>query len=261
MTRRLARAPGSSLHHQLSSVLRSNIVSGQYGRGGYLPGEVALMEMFGVSRATVRRALSTLEAEKLVERLQGKGTVALMEPAMVAGTMAQHRRRIDRNAKGTTVSVLSFGYERARPEIAGALRLGEADEVLKVVRVRLRAAQPLWHMTNYLPRAAAGRLTREALERMTLIDALGRGGHVVDRVEDEVGATLADPAAAEALNVGIGAPLIDVVRIMFDADRVPIAYQRALIPPERHKLHIVIRSDENDSIGPAAEPGALAPRR
>jgi GntR family transcriptional regulator of arabinose operon len=62
-------------HAQLRSTLASEISSGVYGPGMFLPSEPELARRFTVSRSTVRQALLALEQDGLVKRLPGKGTV------------------------------------------------------------------------------------------------------------------------------------------------------------------------------------------
>lgn len=59
----------------LSEKLREQIASGVYRSGEKLPTESALMEQYQLSRQTVRQALSRLEAEGLIEKRQGSGSV------------------------------------------------------------------------------------------------------------------------------------------------------------------------------------------
>ena len=56
----------------VAEALRSGIRAGTYRKT--LPTEQALCERFGVSRQTVRQALSLLEAERLIDRRQGSGS-------------------------------------------------------------------------------------------------------------------------------------------------------------------------------------------
>jgi GntR family transcriptional regulator len=64
-----------ALHHQVYLTLRSELLAGRLPTGtGPLPGENELAERFGVSRATLRRALAALEADGLVVRRHGAGT-------------------------------------------------------------------------------------------------------------------------------------------------------------------------------------------
>jgi GntR family transcriptional regulator len=64
----------STLYHQLARKLRERIISGMYSPGATIPTEPQLCEEFGMSRITVRQAVSILENEGMVQRQQGRGT-------------------------------------------------------------------------------------------------------------------------------------------------------------------------------------------
>ena len=49
-----------SLYHQLATILREQILSGQYSPNDQLPTETELVAEYGVSRITVRQALRNL---------------------------------------------------------------------------------------------------------------------------------------------------------------------------------------------------------
>jgi GntR family transcriptional regulator len=256
----LSRELGTSLHHQLSCVLRSAIVSGRYAPGDYLPGETTLTDMYGVSRATVRRALLTLESQQLVDRRAGKGTRVLgRRPAAIAMPIEEHLRLIEKGARNTTVELLRYDHGPAPREAARALRLASGAPVLRIVRVRRRGGLPLRYITNYLDPPVGDQLARADLGRITLVEALRQAGRAVHRAEDEVGATLADPATADALGLHIGDPLLEIARVMFDRDGTPLAFQWTLVPPDRFKLRLSVGGDEDRPVSPLTDYGPFAP--
>ena len=61
------------LYYQLKEIFRSWIASGKFDSGGRFPSENELQEQFGVSRMTIRRALSELVYEGFLVREQGRG--------------------------------------------------------------------------------------------------------------------------------------------------------------------------------------------
>ncbi len=61
-------------HEDIVKQIRSLVEKGKLGYGEKLPPERELSEIFKVSRATVREAISSLEMLKLVRRRQGDGT-------------------------------------------------------------------------------------------------------------------------------------------------------------------------------------------
>lgn len=60
----------------------------------------------------------------------------------------------------------------------------------------------------------------------------------------KVTAAAADPVVAERLNVAIGAPLLKVVRLHFDAIGRPIQHFELLAPPVPYQLRMSLRGNE-----------------
>src|SRR5665213_819029 len=64
----------SPLYMQITDMLRTRILDGTYQPNQQMLSESEMMESFGVSRITVRQALSNLQSEGLIFRIPGKGT-------------------------------------------------------------------------------------------------------------------------------------------------------------------------------------------
>jgi len=62
------------LHTQLLNQLRHLILSGQWAPGRRIPSETELQRQLKISRSTIRQALHKAEAERLIERVPGRGT-------------------------------------------------------------------------------------------------------------------------------------------------------------------------------------------
>ena len=77
--------PAPPKHEQVRNVLIHAIEAGEF-PDGRLPTEPQLCERFDVSRITVRRAVSDLEAMGIVQRQQGRGTF-VTERRSPIGTM------------------------------------------------------------------------------------------------------------------------------------------------------------------------------
>lgn len=63
------------LYVQLYRKLKQDIIKGVYTNGEMIPSETQLMKQYNVTRTTIRKAVSTLAQEGLVETLHGIGTV------------------------------------------------------------------------------------------------------------------------------------------------------------------------------------------
>ena len=71
----------SNLYTQLFLQFKERITSNNWSNGMRLPTELELAKEHGVSRGTVRMALSELESEGLLERVQGRGTFVRYQAA------------------------------------------------------------------------------------------------------------------------------------------------------------------------------------
>jgi GntR family transcriptional regulator, histidine utilization repressor len=65
-----------SAYQAVKSFLMTGLAQGRWVPGTLMPSESDLVKQFGLSRMTVNRALRELQAEGMVERLQGVGTFA-----------------------------------------------------------------------------------------------------------------------------------------------------------------------------------------
>lgn len=78
-----------SMANQVFEDLKREIISGGYQPGEKLPSETRLCEIYGVSRTTIRHALSSLQSLELIESRAGDGSfvkepnaVAVLRPAI-----------------------------------------------------------------------------------------------------------------------------------------------------------------------------------
>ena len=146
------------LYHQIFLILRSKIFDGQYPLGSYLPGELEIEQIFGVSRITAVRALNELAATGLVVRERGRGTrVQMVASGMVArgptdapeGLPAPDAERDLRNVgaaredlAGAEIKVYEFEYIKAPPAVAATMAMPPDSMVQHATRVAYFAGKP-----------------------------------------------------------------------------------------------------------------------
>src|SRR5581483_9376653 len=76
------RITKTRIYEQIVLQLQQEILSGQISPGARLPTERDLAVQFGVSRASIREALSVLQSRGLVESRQGGGTIVSSSAAI-----------------------------------------------------------------------------------------------------------------------------------------------------------------------------------
>jgi GntR family transcriptional regulator len=210
---------GVPLHRQLFLVLHDEIGRGALSSGEALPTEQSLCEQFGVSRITVRRALSDLADAGLIERRHGVGSFVTdtASPARVesSNSYLEGLRQVEFE---TEVDVVELGVG-ALPRTVSE-QLDAADKGLHVLRVRRerRTGEPLMITEAWLPVELADTVTEEALARAPLHQLLADAGVNLRSLQHEITAEIAGPRTASLLGTAIGAPLIRVNRVAFTAD-------------------------------------------
>lgn len=240
----------SPLYHQIFLVLRQRILDGVVTSGEKLPGEQELAELFGVSRITAKRALDELAASGLVVRERGRGTRVVERQTPVYQTPAAHGNLAPLLEMGETtqVSVLECDFVSADRAVSKALGLGEGWVVQRAVRVRSVGGEPFSHLTTFVPEEIGRTFGRGDLSAHSMLSLLERAGAEPTRAEQIVSATLADAEVASHLALEIGAPLLRVVRTVFDASDRAVEHLSALYRPDR--FHLSMRLDRAEGMSP-----------
>lgn len=208
------------LYYQLTTLLTEKIASGQYAVGEQLPTESELVEHFGVSRITVRQALSNLEERKLIRREAGRGT--FVTDHLSTGDKLEMDGSLDDLISiglATRVKLLDLSTVSATREDAAKLGVEVGAPLTCVTRLRYYHKKPYSYIVNYLPADIGDRLSREYLERGAILSYIeGELGIALRDADQGVRATLADASLAGHLQTRIGAPLLCVNRVVYAED-------------------------------------------
>ena len=159
--------------------IRTLIEKGRLKRGDQLPTERELSETFKVSRTTVREAIFSLEAVKLVERRQGNGTyvIASSEEALVQPLAASLFHEKDDLIdifflrKIIEPEIAQLASENATPE-----EINELEDILKEQETERANAENSVRMDTNFHHLLARMAKNRILERLlfALVDLLGK---------------------------------------------------------------------------------------
>jgi GntR family transcriptional regulator, histidine utilization repressor len=229
--RRAAVAP----YQRVKQHLKDGLAQGRWRPGALMPSEAELVAQFGVSRMTAGRALRELQAEGLVERVQGVGSFAA-QLHRVSSTLTIHSLQEEIEARGHRHHAVVHLQREEVATAALALQLGLAKgaPVFHTLIVHHDNGVPLQCEDRYVnPAAAPGYLqadfTRTTPTRQLFeTTALWRAQYSIEA---------APPTAQEAqlLDVPAGTPCLVVVRRTFSRT-APITLARLVHPGSRYSL-------------------------
>lgn len=216
----------------LSAIEAQSIV----GPSGQMPSEDELSQRFGVSRGTVREALSELEMAGLIVRRHGAGTYINPKlndhPASIQAWFDEAGAFMDmiqRSHREASCRVLETGTLPAG-DTARSLGTGIGDPVVYIEKVLYSSSTPVIHCVNYVPlrllsadladRAAA--LYRAAETTYRFVEQYCRC--LVHHQESEITAVEAEGRIAALLECKVGAALLRVEEVGYTADLMPVFY-------------------------------------
>jgi GntR family transcriptional regulator len=240
----LLRTQGTALHRQIFLVLRDGIVQGTYTPGTALPKEESLVALFGVARATVRRALADLEAEGLVQRRHGTGTFVRADLSTGASTATlSYVDELQQTAQTTDVKVITVETVRPPPWVSAVMQIPHDDLAVHAVRLRSAGQTPLM-LTDAWVRKDVGRgVTIAALEKNAMYEVLMAQGVKFGRVVQEISAESADPFKAGLLECELSTALIRLTRLMHDCSGQPVQHLTAHMKPQHSRILMEIPGD------------------
>lgn len=241
---KMSRVP---LYIQASAYLRDALYREAWGKDGVLPSERDLAEELNISRLTLRRALTLLEADGAVVRRQGARTLTgrRIEQALPVLTSFTS----DMNARGYHARSRWINRQLGRPtgEETLALGIGPNIQVARLFRVRYaddeaivveRATVP----ATYLP--PLGEIED------SLYATLEARGWTPVRAVQRIWAAGLPKVEADLLGVQPGSPTLCSQRITYLSNGIALEFTLAHYRAEKYDFIIELhgKSTENGSI-------------
>ncbi|WP_243167473.1 MULTISPECIES: GntR family transcriptional regulator [Lachnospiraceae] len=222
MKQKLDFSGREQLYYQIYDIMFQEIVNGKYAEKDLLPAESELMERYGVSRATVRRAMDLLKDEGLIEKKRGYGTyVKSLVPKSYNRKTVDFVWKHQGEKQELIKKVVSQQVIPADEETAGWLHLEPGVPVIEIVRLWYKKEEPMYLEKSYLdyqwiPEALERDFAKESL-RMYYVNRC----HVkMAKAEEEIYAVKAGKDEAELLRIREGDAIFFTKRIPSDEQGV-----------------------------------------
>jgi len=221
--------PGfTPLYQQVRDLLLSRISTGAWRPAEALPSEHALAAALGVSQGTVRKALDSLAAEKLVERRQGKGTFVTLH-TQESTQFRFFKLTFDSGERALPLCKESTITRRpAKDDEQKFLGLLSLAEVFAITRNRFAEDRPVLRETIIVSAELLQKLdTHQPLPNTLYMFYQAEYGISIASASERIKAVGADKDVAHALSVEVGAPVLLVERVAFDLTRRPIELRKS----------------------------------
>jgi GntR family transcriptional regulator len=232
------------LYYQLKEQLAFLIRNGTYPVGGKLPSELLISEDLGISRGTVRQAISALVNEGRLYRVQGQGTfVSKPAPALHLAqrftSFAEDMRELHL-LFSTKVLVKKVIPPQGR--LLTKLNLKPSDPVIYLERLGEVESQPFVLAFTYLPEALCPGLLDKNLAERPLYEILeGDYGLRLARATRTLEASNADEYEAQLLQVHVGSSIHFMHSLAYLDDGRPVEYSRLRFRGDRSRITFEVK--------------------
>lgn len=240
-----SRTPAAtvSLFAQVQASLRSDILKNKLLPGAKLPSEAELEKSFGVSRITVRHALSALHAEGLIEKVNGKGSfVTRPDDAPRLGALTgfyTHMRASGEVARGKTLAVRAG---KASAVVAEALHITPGTPLLTATVLRFVNDEPIaYGVLQAEPALTQAMLAQDLNVNDVMVVLESRLGYRLKSSHIEAGAVAAGKMRGRLLQVDEAAPLLRIRFTPHDVTGKPLVFSEMYFRADRFNYKAVLK--------------------
>lgn len=234
---RLKSNSATPLYVQLADKLRRLVDRGKLGSGDQIMSEQTMIDKYGVSRITVRKAIDLLVEENILVRKQGKGTYVAY-PGFFEDACIRSRSftaSLLHSAATPSTRVLAVEVIPVDQSLREKLTPPPAEEeMLRIFRLRYIDGQPAVFEIDYLPMRFLALMDMD-LNNRSLYEVLHeKEGAVPTDFSDRFAIVQADQTYAQHLLVEPGHPLLCVNQTVFDKDLNVVYYNEQIIKTETY---------------------------
>jgi len=213
--------------------------------GSRLIAEPELARSLGVSRATLREAMRSFEAQGLIRRRQGVGTFVVKQVPVIASGL-EVLESIETLAKKIhlDVSMGDYHIEQTGADALTAenLQVAAGTLVIKVVRVINAGQRPVAYLVDILPEHVLSPLDLQEGFTGSVLDLLQkRGTPELQNSIAEIQAVGATPEIAKSLEIQRGDVLLLLQSRLFSSSGQIVDYSLSYFLPGYFRFHVVRR--------------------
>lgn len=229
-------------YYQLVNILKDKIERAELLPNEAIPSERQLEQLYGVSRTTIRQALSLLTRQGLVYQLHGKGTF-VSPRKLQKGLVELTSFSEDMTNRGLVPGqvILDMGLVEVPDSVRRHLELPlDVKTILRLERIRTGDGQPVGLQTSYLALPEGMAITREELEQGgSLYNILQQKYNISLVAADEIlEVTIATQREADLLGIPEGSPLLLSERVLWTNERKAIEFVKILYRGDRYRYTV-----------------------
>jgi GntR family transcriptional regulator len=220
-----------------------NWIKTEYPEGGQIPSEEELSSTLGISRGTLRQALSILDEEGFIVRKHGSGTFInphVLRLRVRADLPFRLTDLIENAGYQASVNVLKKDIQTASHHLAKVLQLEEGTETMLLTRIFFADQEPAIYIRDQFPTSLICQDYTDQDLNNFLFEFLGKRCAVkLSYTLSEVIPISADSELAQQLKVELDTPLLMGNDTHFDVNNSPVVHSQVFYKDQFIRFHIM----------------------
>jgi GntR family transcriptional regulator len=236
-------------HADVSEDLLRGIACGRYPVGSLLPTEFELCHLYNASRHTIRVAIAELANLGLVTRRKKVGTrVEAVAPIRGYRQILASVEDLMQFGATHVRSVKDSGLVTANRALATDLGCAIGAKWFRIRSLRYNdrnGGAPFGVTEVYVDpvHTDMGKLAQQSPDRLISSIIEAQSGQSIDRIRQDIGATLITPALAAMLEADVGSAALKIVRHYLDRDGTMFVGSISIHPASRFRVSFELKRD------------------
>ncbi len=221
--------------------MKEMIESGIYNENDRLPSDLELAQKFDVTRATLRKALTALEDERVLIRRHGLGLFINPKPIFTSGIEQLESVSAMIENAGMEPGTIFMDVSNTDPtdDCISQFDFDEDEKLVTIKRVRTADGDPVVYcidnlLSKYLPNET------EELFSVSIFDAIEQAGDVrIDQAIAHIEPVGYDEEASSILRCGVDVPLLVLKQRHYTEDGEMVLYSKNYFRADKFSFHVV----------------------
>ena len=220
------------LYFQLKDIFHDKIESEELKEGDMIPSENELQQIYGVSRATVRKAIELLVYEGLMNKKKGKGTF-VKRPKIEEQLPVLKSFTEEMSGRDAYKKVIAMAYTKAPSEISTRLKLPPDEKVLSLKRLMVVEGISLGILHSFIP--AKFELSLDEDYTKSLYRILEKKGIRLKEAEQTIEVGMATHAEIRLLGLDAPCSTLVIRRLAYSVNHEAVEYVKGVYRGDRYR--------------------------
>ena len=220
--------------------IKHQIETGVFEVGQRLPSERVMAEQFGVSRMTLRQAVTSLVEEGILTRYVGSGTFVASDRVRekMRGTTS-FTEIIQNLGKTPSSKVLSYQKTKANEVECDKLQLKKGAQIIRMERIRYADELPICYEVASIPYRLIEDFAKNDIANH-FYETLANAGKKIGRSEQIISAKIVNKEIANFLSIKQSSAILALTQVSYfaNSDETPFEYVLSQYVGERFEFYL-----------------------